>query len=44
MRCTSENSREVVFVDTIACPTYGYANPSQEEKVGYDISKWIKAA
>ena len=44
VRCTFEDSREVVFVDTppFPDPYGGNAGVSAEQKVGKNISKWIK--
>ena len=43
VRSTFEDSREVVFVDTPPFPDLdGYASVSAEEKVGNDISEWVK--
>ena len=46
MRCTFEDSREVVFVDTPAFPdpNGGNASLSAELRVGKKISKWVKEA
>ena len=44
MRCTFEDSREVVFVDTPAFPDPydGKAGLSGEKKIGNSISGWVK--
>ena len=46
VRCTFQDSREVVFVDTPSFPDPydGYASISAEQKVGNDINKWVKEA
>ena len=47
VRCTfdSEDSREVVFVDTPPFPNPdGSASPSAEQKVGKDLSEWVKGS
>ena len=43
VRSTFEDSREVVFVDTPPFPDPdGYASIPAEQKVGNDISEWVK--
>ena len=43
MRCTFEDSREVVFVDIPAFhDPEGYTSLLTEQKVGNDISEWVK--
>ena len=46
VRCTCEDSIEVVFVDTppFPDPYYGKTSLSEEQKVGNGISKWVKEA
>jgi hypothetical protein len=46
VRCTFEDSREVVFVDTppFPDPYDGKAGVSEEREVGRDISEWVKEA
>ena len=43
VRCTFEDSREVVFVDIPAFhDPEGYTSLLTEQKVGNDISEWVK--
>jgi hypothetical protein len=43
VRCTFEDARDVVFVDTPGFPNpYDIPSHSEERKVGNDISEWIK--
>ena len=46
VRCTFEDSREVVFVDTppFPDPYDGKSSLSEEQKVGSSISEWVKEA
>ena len=46
VRCTFEDSREVVFVDTPPFPDPYDGNPSseREKNVANSISEWIKEA
>jgi len=46
VRCTFEDSREVVFVDTppFPDPYEGITSLSEERKVGNNISEWVKEA
>lgn len=46
VRCTFEDSREVVFVDTPAFPNPfdGKTSLSAEQKAGSNISEWVKEA
>jgi hypothetical protein len=45
VRCTFEDSREAVFVDTPPFPDPdGSASLSAEQKVGKNISKWVKGS
>jgi hypothetical protein len=44
VRCTFEDSREVVFVDTPPYPHPDVNASTSEEKVGKAISKWVKGS
>ena len=46
VRCTFEDSREVVFVDTppFPDPYDNKAGLSEEQKLGNSISEWVKDA
>ena len=46
VRCTFEDSREVVFVDTPAFPDPfdGKISLSTEQKAGKNINEWVKEA
>ncbi|KAF8811584.1 hypothetical protein BYT27DRAFT_7183861 [Phlegmacium glaucopus] len=45
VRCTFEDSRRVVFVDTPAFPDpYGSSSLSAEKEIGNKISDWLKRA
>ena len=46
VRCTFEDSREVVFVDTppFPDPYNGNYDLSEEKKAGNNISVWVKEA
>ena len=45
VRCTLEDSREVVFADIPAFhDPEGYTSLSTEQKAGNDINEWVKEA